>query len=434
MDEIPLSVLIGTLVFLILVSGFFSGSETGLMSLNRYRLRHLVEKQIKSAIRAQRLLAQPEKLIGLILLGNNFVNILASSIATIVGIRLFGEAGILVATIVLTVIVLIFAEVTPKTLAALHPERFALPSAIILQTLLKVLYPIVWLTNLATKAIFKLLRIPLKRSNSDVLSQEELRIVVDEAGGLIPQQHQEMLLSILDLEKATVEDIMIPRNEIAGVDFNDDWQDIVRQLTESQHTRLPVYEDDIDHIIGMIHLRDAVRLLKNPEADKAGFKAILRDVYFIPENTPLNTQLFNFQRERRRLGLVVNEYGDILGMVTMDDLLEEIVGEFTTDPSASSKNVHLQADGTYLVDGSASLRELNRVLGWNLPTDGPKTLNGLVTEFLEHIPDQGTSLRIGDYPLEIVQTSQNTVKTVKIDPNWKERQEELQTDANSANR
>ena len=404
------------------------------MSLNRYRLRHLVDKKIKGALRAQVLLENPEKLIGLILLGNNFVNILASAIATIIGIRLFGEAGILVATITLTVIVLIFAEVTPKTLAALHPERFALPSTLILQPLLKFLSPIVWVINLATKAIFKLFQIPLKTSTTDKLSQEELRIVVNEAGSIIPQQHQEMLLSILDLEKVTVEDIMIPRNEIAGIDLADDWTDIVRQITESQHTRLPVYENDIDHTIGMIHMRDAVRLLKNPEANLAMFKDILREVYFIPENTPLNTQLLNFQRGRRRMGLVVNEYGDMQGMVTMDDLLEEIVGEFTTDPSASSKDVHLQDDGTYLVDGGASLRELNRVLGWNLPTDGPKTINGLVTEFLESIPDQGTSLLIGDYPLEIVQTSQNTVKTVKIDPNWKNQQKNESTPDNSTNR
>ena len=393
------------------------------MSLNRYRLRHLVDKKIKGALRAQRLLANPEKLIGLILLGNNFVNILASAIATIIGIRLFGEAGILVATITLTVIILIFAEVTPKTLAALHPERFALPSTLILQPLLKILSPVVWVINLGTKAIFKVLRIPLRTSSSDKLSQEELRIVVNEAGSMIPQQHQEMLLSILDLEKVSVEDIMIPRNEISGVDLNDEWPDIVKQIIESQHTRLPVYEGDIDHTIGMIHMRDAVRLLKNPESNKTMFKEALREVYFIPENTPLNTQLLNFQRGRRRMGLVVNEYGDMQGMVTMDDLLEEIVGEFTTDPSASSKDVHLQDDGTYLVDGAASLRELNRVLGWKLPTDGPKTLNGLVTEFLESIPDQGTSLLISDYPLEIVQTSQNTVKTVRIDPNWKDRQE-----------
>ena len=434
MADIPLSVLIGVLVFLILASAFFSGSETSLMRLNRYRLRHLADKNYKGARRAQRLLASPESLIGLILLGNNFVNILASSIATIIGIRLFNEAGILAATIILTIVVLIFSEVTPKTLAALHPERFALPSAIILEPLLKLLYPVVWLVNLATRLILKLFRVPLSINTNDTLSREELRIVVNEAGSMIPQQHQDMLLSILDLEKVTVEDIMIPRNEITGVDFDDDWSSIVRQLTESQHTRLPVYVGDIDHIIGMVHLRDVVRLLKNPEADKAGFKATLREAYFIPENTPLNTQLLNFQRGRRRMGLVVNEYGDMLGMVTMDDLLEEIVGEFTTDPSASSKDVHLQEDGTYLVDGGASLRELNRVLGWNLPTDGPKTLNGLVTEFLEHIPDPGTSLLIGDYPLEIVQTNQNTVKTVRIDPNWKRRNDGATPTADSSNR
>jgi Mg2+/Co2+ transporter CorB len=419
LDEIPLSVLIGALIFLIFVSGFFSGSETGLMSLNRYRLRHLADKKNKAAIRTQRLLERPEKLIGLILLGNNFVNILASAIATVIGLRLLGEAGIAVATGILTFVILVFAEVTPKTIAALHPERFALPSSLILSPLLKLLYPVVWIINQLTAGIFKLLGVKSEDGANLRLSSEELRVVVNEASSMIPGRHQTMLLSILDLEKATIEDIMIPRNEIVGIDINDDWDEIVSQLTESQHTRLPVYEDDIDHVIGLIHLRRTIRLFQTQEFSKQDFRDLIRDVYFVPEGVPLNTQLINFQKERRRIGLVVNEYGEIQGLITLEDILEEIVGEFTTDPAASSKDIHLQEDGTYLVDGSTSVRELNKLLHWTLPTEGPKTLNGLVIEYLEHIPDPGTSMLLSGYPVEIVQTSQNTVKTVRIDPRLK---------------
>ena len=429
MDEIPLSVLIGALFFLIIASGFFSGSETGLMSLNRYRLRHLADKKHKGAIRAQRLLDQPEKLIGLILLGNNFVNILASAIATIIGLRLLGEAGIAVATGILTFVILIFAEVTPKTIAALHPERFALPSSLILSPLLKILYPVVWVINQLTAGIFKLLGIKSEDGANLKLSSEELRVVVNEASSMIPRRHQKMLLSILDLEKATIEDIMIPRNEIVGIDINDDWEDIVTQLTESQHTRLPVYEDDIDHVIGLVHLRRTIRLFQQHKFSKDDFRDLIRDVYFVPEGVTLNTQLINFQKERRRIGLVVNEYGEIQGLITLEDILEEIIGEFTTDPAASSKDIHLQEDGSYLVDGSTNVRDLNKLLHWNLPTEGPKTLNGLVIEYLEHIPDPGTSMLLGGYPVEIVQTSQNTVKTVRIDPRMKKSSPSKQADA-----
>ncbi len=421
MDDIPIGVLIGALVFLIIASGFFSGSETGLMSLNRYRLRHLADKKHKGAIRAQRLLAQPERLIGLILLGNNFVNILASAIATIIGMRLLGEAGIAVATGVLTFLVLVFAEVTPKTIAALRPETYALPSSFILEPLLKIAYPLVWFINLFTNGIFKLLGLKTGERASLKLSRDELRVVVNEAGSMIPQSHQQMLLSILDLEKVTVEDIMIPRNEIVGIDINDEWEDIVKQITQSQHTRLPVYEDDIDHVIGMIHLRRAIRLFQQEEAGKDRFREIIHEAYFIPEGIPLNTQLINFQKEKRRIGLVVNEYGELQGLVTLEDILEEIVGEFTTDPAASSKDIIRQEDGTYLVDGGTSIRELNKLLDWELPTEGPKTLNGLIIEYLEHIPDPGTSMLLEGYPIEIVQTTQNAVKTVLINPGLKKK-------------
>ena len=417
MDDIPIGVLFSILIFLILVSGFFSGSETGLMSLNRYRLRHLADKKHKGALRAFRLLQKPDKLIGLILLGNNFVNILASAIATIIGIRLFGETGVLIATIILTIVVLIFAEVTPKTLAAMHPEKFALPATLVIEPLLRLLYPFVWFVNLSSKIIFKIFGIR-QDANSDKLSSEELRIVVNEAATMIPQGHQEMLLSILDLEKVTVDDIMVPRNEIIGIDYEDEWGEIKKQFTETQHTRLPVYEGDINHMIGIVHIRRALRFFHNEDSNKEDFKKIIREAYYVPSGTPLNTQLLNFQHEKRRNAMVVNEYGDILGLVTLEDILEEIVGEFTTDPSASRKDLHIKEDGTYLIDGSITVRELNKILNWQLPTEGPKTLNGLIIEYLEHIPEPGTSMLLDNYPIEIVQTTRNAVKTVLIDPNW----------------
>jgi len=422
LEDFPFSILFGTLAFLIVVSAFFSGSETGLMSLNRYRLRHLAEQNKKGAKTAMRLLSRPERLIGVILLGNNFVNILAASIASVIGFHFYGETGVMIASILLTIVILIFSEVTPKTLAALNPERFALPASYVLEPLLKILYPIVWLTNLAASGIFRLLGLSKAEVSQYDMSAEELRIIVNEAGTVIPQRHQQMLLNLLDLEKVTVEDIMVPRNEITGIDIDDDWEKISKDLRTSQHTKLPVYQGDIDQIIGFLHLRKAIQIFKDPEtANKDTMRAMIRESYFVPAGTPLNTQLLNFQREKRRIGLIVDEYGDILGLITLEDLLEEIVGEFTTDPSATSKDIHIQEDGSYLIDGSASVRELNRILEWDLPTEGPKTINGLIIEYLEHIPDQGTSLLIADYPMEIVQTTNNTVKTVKINADWKEK-------------
>ena len=394
------------------------------MSLNRYRLRHLADKKHKGAMRAFRLLQKPDKLIGLILLGNNFVNILASAIATIIGIRLLGEAGVLAATAILTVIVLVFAEVTPKTLAAMHPEKFALPATLILEPLLRLLYPFVWFVNLSSRLIFKVFGIR-QTTSSDKLSSEELRIVVNEAATMIPKGHQKMLLSILDLEKVTIDDIMVPRNEIVGIDLEDEWADIIKQLAETQHTRLPVYDGDIDHIIGIIHIRRALRFFHVEDTTKDDFRKIIREAYFVPTGTALNTQLLNFQHERRRNAMVVNEYGDILGLVTLEDILEEIVGEFTTDPSATRKDMQIQKDGTYLINGSITVRELNKILDWKLPIEGPKTLNGLIIEYLEHIPDQGTSMMLDNYPIEIIQTTKNAVKTVLIDPNWNKLQPQI---------
>jgi Mg2+/Co2+ transporter CorB len=417
LDDIPLSVLFGALFLLIILSAFFSGSETGLMTLNRYRLRHLARARHKGATRAQKLLERPDRLIGLILLGNNFVNILASSLTTIIALRLGGETGIAIGAGLLTLVILIFAEVTPKTLAALHPERVAFPAAFIYGPLLWLLYPLVWIVNSIANTLLKLFRIRREDSSTDALSQEELRTVVLEAGAMIPKRHQDMLLNIIDLEKVTVEDIMVPRKEITGIDLEDEWETIVRQITNSQYTRLPVFRDNIDHVIGFIHLRKVLPPLKQNKLDEERLEGLIREPLFIPENTPLNRQLLNFQRERRRIGLVVDEYGDIQGLATLEDILEEVVGEFTTDPSASIRDYTAEKTGSFLVNGTASVRDLNRDLNMELPTDGPKTLNGMVLEYLEDIPEPGTSLLLSGYPVDIVQTKGNLIKTLRVHVN-----------------
>ena len=417
MDDIPIGVLFGALIFLIILSAFFSGSETGLVSLNRYRLRHLVKTGHRGAVRADKLLQKPDKLIGLILLGNNFVNILASSIATIIGIRLYGDAGIAIAAGLLTFAILIFSEVTPKTLAILQPERFAFPASYILSPLLKLLYPLVWFTNIFANSIVRLFGVNINDSNSQELSRDELRMVVNEAGAMIPRRHQKMLTNILDLENVTVDDIMVPRNELVGIDMDDDISDILNQLTHSQHTRLPVYKGDVNNIVGILHIKNVLDLFKKQDdTTKEQLENWIRDAYYVPEGTPLHTQLHHFQHAKRRIGLVVDEYGDVMGLVTLEDILEEIVGEFTSDPATHVREIHRQDDGTFLVDGSANIRELNRIMHWELPTDGPKTFSGLITEHMESIPEPGTSLMLVGYPIEIVQTKDNIVKTALISP------------------
>jgi Mg2+/Co2+ transporter CorB len=385
-----------------------------MMALNRYRLKHLVKQKHRGAMLASKLLERPDRLIGLILIGNNFVNIAASALATIIAIRLWGNAGVAVATGLLTLAILIFAEVTPKTLAALHPERIAFPAAYILRPLLFFFYPLVWLINHITNLLLSLLGVKIDEETTDNLTQDELRTIVHEAGALIPQSHQSMLLSILDLEKVTVEDIMVPRNEVTGIDLDDDMSTIIKQICTSQHTRLPVYTSDINNICGILHLRNAARFLTEDELTKAAILQTTREPYFIPESTPLNTQLLNFQNEKRRIGLVVNEYGDIQGIATLEDILEEIVGEFTTDAASSSKDIHPQKDGSFIIDGSASIRELNKALNWDLPTVGPKTLNGLILESLESIPDASVSFKSGRFYIETLQTKDNIVKTARI--------------------
>jgi len=415
-SDISTEALIAILFTLILASAFFSGSETSMMAINRYRLRHLARAGHRGAVSVSQLLENPERLIGLILLGNNFVNILASAIATIIGMRFFGDAGIAIATGALTFIILIFAEVTPKTVAALTPERFAYPASFILVPLLKIFYPLVYLINQLTKLVLYTIGIKIGRAESDQLSNEELRTVVKEAGGLIPKKHQAMLTNILDLEKVTVEDIMVPRHEIIGLNIEDEWSEIINQLTSSQHTRLPVFRDSAENLLGILHMRDALHLQISDDDGKTALINSLRSPVFIPEQTTLNIQLLQFQKIKRRVGLVVDEYGDIQGLVTLEDLLEEIVGEFTTGISDSIPEVYPQKDGSYIVDGNANLRELDKNIGWDLPQDGAKTVNGLILEHLEDIPEPGISMMINGYPIEVIAASDSMVRQIQIFP------------------
>jgi Mg2+/Co2+ transporter CorB len=415
LDDTPLSVLFAALLFLILLSAFFSGSETGLMTLNRYRLRHLADKQHPGAMRAQKLLKRQDRLIGLILLGNNFVNVLASILMTLITLRIYNDTGLLFAAgLVLTIVILLFAEVTPKTLAALHPERVAFPAAFVYTPLLKLLWPVVWVVNGIANGLLKLIGVSPEDGTSDALTTEELRTVVTEAGAMIPKRHQSMLLNLMDLEKVTVEDIMVPRNEVTGIDIEDDWEISRKLLMESQYTRLPLFRETIENVIGVLHMRKVLPLLYRDQLDQETLKGIAREPYFIPENTSLNRQLLNFQREHRRIGFAVDEYGDIQGLVTLEDILEEVVGEFTSDPTAHIEDIQAQDDGTWLVDGSISIRALNSTLNMSLSTDGPKTLNGLITEYMEIIPETGTSLLLDNHPIDIVQIKENMVKTVRI--------------------
>jgi Mg2+/Co2+ transporter CorB len=406
--------LFGILALMLIISAFFSGSETSLMTLNRYRLKHLVKLKHSGAIKAHHLLQRPDHLISLILLGNNFVNVVASSITTVIAIRLYGESesSIAIAAGILTIVLLIFSEVAPKTLAAVKPELLAFPAAWVFTPLLKLFYPIVWTVNLITGQLLNLVGINVKKHNHDLLNKEELKSIVAEAESLMPSRYQKMLMGILDLESATVEDIMTPRNEIVGIDLELPIEEIIRQIKASPHTRLPVYKKSIDRVIGFLHLRKILMVVNNEDFDKQTIINQLIKPSFIPESTPVHKQIHRFKIEKIRIGLVVDEYGDVEGLVTLDDLLQEIVGELITD----DVTVREQSDGSFLVDANITVRELNRVTQWSLPTEGPKTLNGLILEFMETIPEPGTSIKLHGYPLEILKRDENTVKLVKFLP------------------
>lgn len=416
MSELPDYILLALIVVLTILSGFFSSSETAMIGLNRYRLRHLVKERHHGARIANRLLRRPDRLLGVILLGNNLVNFMAASLGTVIGIRMFGDAGVVVAPILLTIYFLIFAEVAPKTVAAHRPEPIAFTAAFVLEPLLRFFYPVVWFINTIGNALVKPF-MPREDELQDNLSAEELRTVVNE-GVVLHDQGQNMLLGVLDLEHVTVNDIMVPRSEIVGLDIDSDLGDIINVLANSQHTRLPVYKESINNIIGILHLRRLGKHLPRSSTSEAFTRTDLVQLtdepYYVPEGTPLHIQLINFKKERKRMALVVDEYGDVDGIVTLEDILEEIVGEFTTDFAASLPGINPTEDGAFLIDGKALLRDINRALNWELPTDGPKTLNGLVLEHLEAIPENNLCVRVDDYLIETLQIKDNVVKTLKI--------------------
>ncbi|MFP5429515.1 MAG: HlyC/CorC family transporter [Gammaproteobacteria bacterium] len=411
MDDTPLGLLFSLLVVFITFSAFFSGSETGIMTANRYRLKHQAQTGSRSAQRVLNLLAQPDRLIGVILIGNNIVNIGASSVATLIGLQIAGDPGVAIAAGILTFVILIFGEVGPKTFAAKHPESVAHFAAPVLKALLSVLAPLVWLVNVTTNTLFRLNSLA---KGDHKLNTDELRTVVQDV--FLPMQHRKMLLGVLELDNITVNDIMVPRGEVSGINIEDDIDSIVKQLRSTQHTRLPVFRSDINDCIGILHIRNATRFLGKADLTKAEVLQHVREPYYVPESTSLPTQLVNFQKQKRRFGLVVDEYGDVQGIVTLEAILEEIVGEFTTSVTDTHKDMIKQADGSWVIDGSTSIRDINRLLHWQLPTSGPRTLNGLIIEQLETIPESALSLKVGHYLIEVLQTRDNTVKTARIIP------------------
>ena len=414
-SEASLGVLIFSFLALIVASAYFSSSETGMMSLNKYRMSHLRRNHHSGATRASKLLEKPDKLIGVILIGNNFVNFLAASIASSIAILILGEPAPFATAVVLTLIVLIFAEVTPKTIAALYPERIAYPSSIVLSALLKVLYPVVWMVNFVSNMLVRTLGFhPQADSSNQQLSQEELRTVVHESESRLPKKRQGMLLNILDLEKVQVDQIMVPRNEVTGLDIEDDLEETLEQIASAQHTRLPVYRKDIDNIVGVLHMRSAGRLIKTENLNKATIIQETTEPYFIPDSTPLHTQLFNFQSKKLRLAVVVDEFGAVKGIVTLEDILEEIVGEFTTDLADSNRDIFAQEDGSYLIDGGTSIRDINRTLSWQLDSESANTLNGMLMEVLQSIPDASVGVKLDGYHAEILQVKDNVFRTVKV--------------------
>jgi Mg2+/Co2+ transporter CorB len=414
--DLPISTLVLLLVTAILLSAFFSGTETALMSVNRYRLRHLAREGSTAAKIAERLLERPDRLIGMILICNNFVNSAAAAIVTVIALSIGGESAAAIGVAVFTVVLIIFGEVAPKTFGALYPERIALPAAVIYHALLKLLRPLVWLTNLVANGVLRAMGVSPEQANRTSLSSEELRTVVAEASTVIPHRHQRMLMGILDLEKITVDDIMVPRSDIYGINLRDDWEDIVEQIRECRHTRVPVYDGELESLVGILHMKKVARMLVRGEFEREQLMALAkaREPYYVPEGTSLNQQLLQFQRQRRRVAFIVDEYGDVQGLVTLEDLLEEIVGEFTSDTSLLHKDVHREPNDRFVVNASASVRTLNRKMGWTLPATGPRTLNGLIVEQLEMIPAPGQRLRVGDYSLEILQVTDNAVKTVRL--------------------
>lgn len=410
----PTLTLFFILVSLIVISGFFSAAEIGIMSLNRYRLRHLVKKGNKKAARVNQLLAHPDKLLSVVLIGNNIANITASMLATLIGQYLYQDAGVAIATFLLTLVILVFAEMTPKTLAALYPQKVAFASARLLTILQVILTPLVKIISGITNGILRIFGVSSKTIQKETLSNEELRSVMNESGGLLPVEHKSMLISLLDLEQARVEDILVPKAEIVGIDLEQPWHELLEQLETAQHTRLPLYRGSIDNIEGIIHIRKILNLVIDNELNMESLINSADPPYYVPEATPLNVQILNFQKMKTRISFVVDEYGELQGLITMEDILEEVVGEFTTDISALSKDITRDEDGSFIINASITLRNLNRLLNWQLPSLGPRTLSGLIIEYLGYIPPSDCCLKIKNYKIEILKVSGNTIKSVRM--------------------
>lgn len=431
MDNIPISWQLGVLALLLLISGFFSIAETSLMSLNRYRLRHLVKEGHRGARLASALLAKTDKLLGVILLCNNFANAASATLVTVIVVELFGEGEweLMFGTLAVTFAILVFSEISPKVIAAAHPEKIALFCSYILYPLLKVLYPAVWFVNLFVGALLRVLGVRVNFGEStQSLTMDELRSIVTDSGHYMPKKHRAILLNLFDLEKITVDDVMTAHTMVEAINFDAPLEEMLQRISNSHHTRLPVREGEQEEIIGILHVRKIIsqlRDLRNTssaneiEDNKLGKEAlreIMSEPYFIPSGTPLFTQIQQFQENQQRIALVVDEYGEFKGLVTMEDILEEVIGDFTTHSPSRLGSYHQEPDGSWLVDGSSTLRDLNKKLNLNFPLDGPRTLNGLILEHFEDIPESNTSFKVGNHVLEIVQTQDRIVKSVKIYP------------------
>jgi Mg2+/Co2+ transporter CorB len=415
-DQIPLAWLFTALAVMLLIAGFFSIAETSMMALNRARLKHLVREGRRSARLTQELLGKTDRLLGVILLGNNLVNAASAVLVAEMSIRLFGEGEyvLMIATATVTFFILVFSEITPKVIGAAYPETIALPSAYVLTPLLRVAYPVVWFVNLFVQGLLRLLFIKPRPDAGENLSMEELRTLVLEGGKYIPKKHQSIFLNLFELEDMTVDDTMTPRGQIEGIDLEDDIEDIRTAISTAHHTRLVVYEGGLDKVVGILHVRKFLNASRREPLDKDGIRAILRDPYYLPEGTPLLQQLTNFQEQMRHVGLVVDEYGEILGLVTLQDILEEIVGEFTSQKPMSGNLLRKEPDGSVIAEGTCPLRVLNRKAGFRFPLEGPKTINGLVLEALEEIPEPGTMLVVAGHPVEVMQVHDRMVKVVRI--------------------
>ncbi|MEE3196856.1 MAG: CNNM domain-containing protein, partial [Pseudomonadota bacterium] len=424
-DDVPLGLLFGLLIVLLFFSAFFSGTETALMRLNRFRLRSRARSGDRAARLAETMLQRPDRLIGLILLGQNVVNLAAAALTTLIALRLGGESAIWVGTAILTLVILIFAEAVPKTFAAYNPSLVALPASLVYYPMLKVAYPLIWLINLAANSILRLLGQNPSKASSSSLRTEELRTLLRE-GGAVPERHQNMLLSVLDLGETTVDDVMVPRQEILGIDLDEPWKETLLLIKNSQHTCLPVFQDDVDNIKGLVRISNILEELSRGTLDEPRLLENLEEPYFVPEGTPLNKQLFNFQNLKNRFAFVVDEYGDVQGLITTEDIVREIVGEFGADPGPTDVEITKDSERSYVVDASANVRQLNRLMSWNFPTDGPKTLNGLIVEQLETIPNSGTGVTVADYPIEILSTTEHGIKKVRVFPPSPQTESELQ--------